>query len=74
MIGTEIMLNTYELLLVAIFPTASPDPIVSPSLFEPNVWSLVLKHGHSISAGFAFTIVLGHPGDRALGNMDPDGS
>lgn len=37
MIGTELVPNTYELLLVAIFLTASLDPIVSPSLFEPNV-------------------------------------
>lgn len=37
MIGTELVLSTYDLLLSAIFPTASRDPIVSPSLFEPNV-------------------------------------
>lgn len=35
--GTELPLNTRELLLIAIFPTASLDPVVSPSLFEPNV-------------------------------------
>ena len=66
------MLNTYELLLVAIFLTASLDPIVSSSLFEPNVWSLVLKHEHSISAHSPFAKVLGHPGYRALGKMDAD--
>lgn len=62
----ELVLNIYELLL-AIFLRASLDPIMSPSLFESNVWSQVLKHGCSISAGSAFAIVLGHPGYRALG-------
>lgn len=66
MAGTELVLSTYVLLLVAIFLTALLDPIVSPSLFEPNVWSLVLKHEGSISAHSPFAKVLGH----ALGNME----
>lgn len=69
MVGTAPVLSTYELLLVPVFLTASLDPIVSPSLFEPNV---VFEHGCSISAGPAFAIVLGHPGYKALGNRDAD--
>lgn len=39
--GTELVLNTHELLVGAVFLTALPHPIVSPSLFKPNVLRLV---------------------------------
>ena len=71
-VGTELGLNTYELFLGAIFLTASLDPIVSPSHFEPNVWSLALKYEQSMSAHSSFAKLSGHPGYRAVGNMDAD--
>lgn len=72
MAGAELGLNTYELLLGAIFLTASLDPIVSPSHFEPKVWSLALKYEQSMSAHSSFAKLLGHPGYRAVGDMDAD--
>ena len=70
--GAELGLNTYELLLGAIFLTASLDPIVSPSHFEPKVWSLALKYEQSMSAHSSVAKLLGHPGYRAVGDMDAD--